>query len=159
MTRFNENSPIVKVGRRAFLKTGVIGSTGLILSTQIACNTLFGDQERPKATFSPNVYLTINEKGDITIIAHRSEMGIGIRTSLPAVVADELEADWSRVKIQQAVGDEETYGDQNTDGSFSVRMFYMPMRRAGAVARMMLEQAEDPFDLRCVDVWTIFPDM
>lgn len=135
------NNAIVKVDRRTFLKTGVMGSTGLILGTQIACSTIFGEKERPKATFSPNVFLTINEKGEVTIVAHRSEMGTGIRTSLPAVVADELEADWSKVKIQQAIGDEKTYGDQNTDGSYSIRMFYMPMRKAGAAARMMLEQA------------------
>jgi len=141
MKEIKTNSTIVKVDRRAFLKTGVIGSTGLILGTQIACSTFFGEEERPKATFSPNVFLTINEKGEVTIVAHRSEMGTGIRTSLPAVVSDELEADWSRVKIQQAIGDEETYGDQNTDGSYSIRMFYMPMRKAGAAARMMLEQA------------------
>lgn len=136
-----KSNSIIKVDRRTFLKTGVIGSTGLILGTQIACSTIFGEEERPKATFSPNVYLTINEKGEVTIVAHRSEMGTGIRTSLPAVVADELEADWSKVKIQQAIGDEKTYGDQNTDGSYSIRMFYTPMRKAGAAARMMLEQA------------------
>ncbi|MFY0653272.1 MAG: xanthine dehydrogenase family protein molybdopterin-binding subunit [Cyclobacteriaceae bacterium] len=133
--------PIVKVDRRTFLKTGAIGSTGLILGTQISCTTFFGEEPRAKATFTPNVWLTINEKGEITIVTHRSEMGTGIRTSLPAVVADELEADWNMVSIQQAIGDEDTYGDQNTDGSYSIRMFYMPMRRAGAAARMMLEQA------------------
>ncbi|MEQ6119427.1 molybdopterin cofactor-binding domain-containing protein [Reichenbachiella sp. MALMAid0571] len=136
-----KSSTIVKVDRRTFLKTGVMGSTGLILGTQIACSTLFQEEPRAKATFSPNVFLTINEKGEITIVTHRSEMGTGIRTSLPAVVADELEADWNMVTIQQAIGDEETYGDQNTDGSYSIRMFYMPMRRVGAAAKMMLEQA------------------
>ena len=135
------NNQIVKVDRRSFLKTGVIGSTGLILGTQIACSTFFEEKERIKATFSPNVFLTINEKGEITIVAHRSEMGTGIRTTLPAVVADELEADWSMVSIKQAIGDESIYGDQNTDGSYSIRMFYEPMRRVGAAARMMLEQA------------------
>ena len=134
-------SEIVKVDRRSFLKTGVLGSTGLILGTQISCSGLFGKKELPPATFSPNVFLTINEKGEVVIVAHRSEMGTGIRTSLPAVVADELEADWERVSIEQAVGDQSVYGDQNTDGSYSIRMFYMPMRRAGAAARMMLEQA------------------
>jgi isoquinoline 1-oxidoreductase beta subunit len=136
-----DNNSIIKVDRRSFLKTGIIGSTGLILGTQIACSSLFQEEPRVKATFSPNVFLTINEKGEITIVTHRSEMGTGIRTSLPAVVADELEADWNMVTIQQAIGDEDTYGDQNTDGSYSIRMFYTPMRRVGAAARMMLEQA------------------
>jgi isoquinoline 1-oxidoreductase beta subunit len=75
------------------------------------------------------------------IIAHRSEMGTGIRTSLPLVVADELGADWSRVRVIQAEGDEKKYGNQDTDGSFSIRMFFLPMRRAGAMAKYMLIQA------------------
>ena len=119
-----------------------MGATGLILGFHISCSRPFEEVARePKHFFKPNVYLNINDLGEVTIVAHRSEMGTGIRTTLPTVVADELEADWSRVKLEQAVGDEDTYGDQNTDGSYSIRMFYMPMRRAGAAARMMLEQA------------------
>ena len=76
----------------------------------------------------------------LLLIAHRSEMGTGIRTSLPLVIADEMEADWNRVKVVQAVGDEK-YGNQNTDGSFSVRMFFTPLRKAGATVRLLLEQA------------------
>src|SRR5258705_2622521 len=68
-------------------------------------------------------------------------MGQGVRTSLPMVVADELEADWSRVRVRQAQGDEVRYGNQDTDGSRSVRHFFAPMRRCGAAARAMLEQA------------------
>jgi isoquinoline 1-oxidoreductase beta subunit len=68
-------------------------------------------------------------------------MGTGIRTSLPMILADELGADWSKIKIVQAEGDEDKYGNQNTDGSFSVRMFYEPMRKAGATARHMLINA------------------
>ncbi|HXI20078.1 MAG TPA: molybdopterin cofactor-binding domain-containing protein, partial [Gemmatimonadales bacterium] len=74
-------------------------------------------------------------------ICHRSEMGQGIRTSLAMVLADELEADWSRVGVEQAVGDEKTYGSQDTDGSQSIRGFLLPFRRAGAVARALLERA------------------
>ena len=71
------------------------------------------------------------------IVAHRSEMGTGIRTSLPMVLADELEADWSRVRVEQALGDTK-YGSQDTDGSCSIRDFYDTMREAGATARAML---------------------
>ena len=120
---------IVKVDRRTFLKSGLIGSTGLILGTQIACSSYFSDEKKSNAVFNPNVFVSINSNGDVTIIAHRSEMGTGIRTSLPAVVADEMEADWNRVTIQQALADKELYGDQNTDASYSMRMFYMPMRK------------------------------
>ena len=107
-----------------------------MLGLQWACTP-----PKSNATFSPNVYLTINGDGSVIIVAHRQEMGTGIRTGLPMIIADELEANWERVKLVQAVGDEKKYGNQNTDGSFSVRMFFEPMRKAGAMARKMLEQA------------------
>ncbi|MFY0653271.1 MAG: xanthine dehydrogenase family protein molybdopterin-binding subunit [Cyclobacteriaceae bacterium] len=137
----SEKDPIVKVGRRSFLKTGIIGSAGLVLGTQISCSDFSDTDKSNSIRFTPNAFLSINSNGDVVIIAHRSEMGTGIRTSLPAVIADELKADWSKVTIQQAIGDKETFGNQNTDASFSMRMFYMPMRRVGATARLMLERA------------------
>jgi len=141
MKRISQNL-IARVDRRDFLKTTSVGASGLILGLHISCSRTVEEVVRePKFFFKPNVYLNINDLGDVTIVAHRSEMGTGIRTSLPTVIADELEADWGRVKLVQAFGDEDTYGDQNTDGSYSIRMFYMPLRRAGASARMMLEQA------------------
>lgn len=130
------SSILRKVDRRTFLKTTGLTASGLVLGLQWACSP-----EKSTAVFSPNVYLTINGDGSIIIVAHRQEMGTGIRTNLPLVLADELEADWTRVRLVQAVGDEKKYGNQNTDGSFSVRMFFEPMRKAGASARMMLEQA------------------
>ena len=133
--------PVAKIDRRDFLKTTSVGASGLILGFHVSCSKSVPEPRDPQYFFEPNVYLTIDDLGDVTIVAHRSEMGTGIRTSLPTVLADELEADWSRVKLVQAVGDQEIYGDQNTDGSYSIRMFYLPMRRAGAAARMMLEQA------------------
>ncbi|HNT49037.1 MAG TPA: molybdopterin-dependent oxidoreductase [Cyclobacteriaceae bacterium] len=129
-------SQIQKMDRRTFLKATGITTSGLVLGLQWACSS-----DKPNVPFSPNVYLTINSDGSVVIVAHRQEMGTGIRTGLPLVLADELEADWSRVSLQQAVGDEKKYGNQNTDGSFSIRMFFEPMRKAGASARMMLEQA------------------
>jgi isoquinoline 1-oxidoreductase beta subunit len=86
------------------------------------------------------VYLGVEPDGTVILVAHRSEMGTGIRTALPMVAADEMEADWTRVKIQQAIGDKK-YGDQNTDGSNSIKSFWQPMREAGATARVMLESA------------------
>src|SRR5438093_4214322 len=92
------------------------------------------------AAWSPSVYLGIETDGTIIIVTHRSEMGTGIRSVLPRVLADELEADWKRVKVEQALGDAK-YGNQNTDGSCSIRDFYDAMRQAGASARVMLERA------------------
>ena len=89
----------------------------------------------------PLVFVSIAKDGTVTITAHRVEMGTGIRTSLPMVVADELEADWSRVKIVQAEANEAKYGNQNVDGSRSMRHFMAPMRRVGAAMRQMLEGA------------------
>jgi isoquinoline 1-oxidoreductase beta subunit len=89
----------------------------------------------------PRVFVAIAGDGTVTIVTHRSEMGTGVRTSLPLVVAEELEADWSRVKVQQAPGDEVKFGNQDTDGSRSTRHYLMPMRQIGASARAMLEAA------------------
>ena len=69
------------------------------------------------------------------IVCHRSEMGQGVRTGMPMIVADELEADWKRVRVVQAPGDEKRFGNQDTDGSRSTRHFFEPMRRCGAAAR------------------------
>ena len=135
----NKPQALQSVGRRTFLKTSAVGFSGLLFGLYVGCSP--ETSSNGETVFSPNVYLNINEQGDVSIIAHRSEMGQGVRTSLPMILADELEADWTRVSIVQAVGDEATYGNQNTDGSFTVRMFYEPMRKAGAAARMMLEQA------------------
>ena len=83
-----EKSIIKKINRRGFLKTGSIASTALILGLHVSCKSKNGEEERPSASFEPNVYLTINEKGEITIIAHRTEMGQGISTALPTILAD-----------------------------------------------------------------------
>jgi len=92
------------------------------------------------ATLHPSIYLGIDPDGTVWIVAHRSEMGTTSRTTLPLIVADELDADWKRVKIEQAIGDKR-YGGQNTDGSHSIRSYYDAMRLAGATARFMLIQA------------------
>ena len=89
----------------------------------------------------PHVFIAIDKSGIVSIVTHRSEMGTGIRTSLPMVVADELEADWDKVRIVQAPGDEIRYGNQDTDGSRSTRHFIQPMRACGATMRLMLEMA------------------
>jgi isoquinoline 1-oxidoreductase beta subunit len=89
----------------------------------------------------PHLFVEIAADGSVSILCIRSEMGQGVRTSVAMVIADELGADWSRVKVKQATGDEERYGNQNTDGSRSLRQSFAALRRAGAAARLMLEQA------------------
>jgi len=102
----------------------------------------YGAEGMPHGTVdNPLVFLTIGDDGWVTIVVHRSEMGQGVRTGMPLIVADELEADWAKVRVEQAPADEDKYGNQDTDGSRSTRHFLDPMRRCGAAARMMLEQA------------------
>ncbi|MGC3946440.1 MAG: molybdopterin-dependent oxidoreductase [Chryseolinea sp.] len=135
------DSKIYKVSRRDFLKATSISMSGLMLGISFSCtDTTKKLTGNPDYTFSPNLFISINGNGDVSLVAHRSEMGTGIRTSLPLVMADEMEADWNRVKVVQATGDEK-YGDQNTDGSYSVRMFFAPLRTAGATVRLLMEQA------------------
>ncbi len=90
---------------------------------------------------NPLVFVSIRPDDTVLVTVHRPEMGQGIRTSLALVVADELEAEWPRVRVTQAPADEARYGSQDTDGSRSMRHFFEPMRRVGAAARMMLAGA------------------
>jgi CO/xanthine dehydrogenase Mo-binding subunit len=93
-----------------------------------------------RKVFSPNAYLRITQDNKITIVVARSEMGQGVRTALPMILAEELEADWKQIEIEQA-GASTLYGDQTTGGSASVRTTWDPMRKAGAAAREMLISA------------------
>jgi isoquinoline 1-oxidoreductase subunit beta len=132
-----DKSEVFVPSRRDFLKIGTLATGGFLLGVNFQCKGPKGET----ISFAPNVYISLTSDNEVILVAHRSEMGTGIRTSLPMIMADELGADWSKIKIVQAEGDEEKYGNQNTDGSFSVRMFYEPMRKAGATARHMLINA------------------
>ena len=138
-------SSIENVSRRKFLTGGVVVAGALVLGVRYYPKLLSGatfprNTNADHAKLNPSVYLGIDPDGTVWIVAGRSEMGTTSRTTLPLIVADELDADWNRVKIEQAVGDKR-YGDQNTDGSHSIRSFYDAMREAGATARFMLIQA------------------
>jgi len=137
---------VEKISRRSILKgLGITG--GLVLAAPVTSRQAFaayqtGAGKMPHGVVvDPKVFVAIAPDGIVTIIAHRSEMGTGVRTSLPMIVAEEMEADWSRVKVQQAHGDEVKFGNQDTDGSRSTRHYLIPMRQIGAAARAMLEQA------------------
>jgi isoquinoline 1-oxidoreductase subunit beta len=123
--------------RRSFLRQA-FGAGALVLGARILPTRALAALET--AAFSPNIFVGIKSDGTVLIVAHRSEMGTSSRTMVPLILADEMEADWKRVKIEQAIGDEK-YGDQNTDGSHSVRSFFGVMQECGASARTMLEEA------------------
>jgi isoquinoline 1-oxidoreductase beta subunit len=134
--------------RRDFL-TQVRALGGLVLVASIPAVLKAADLEKKYGadamphgwSDNPLAFVAIGADGIITIVVHRSEMGQGVRTSMPLIVADELEADWAKVRVVQAPVDEEKYGNQDTDGSRSTRHFFGPMRRCGAAARAMLERA------------------
>ncbi|MGA8566266.1 MAG: molybdopterin cofactor-binding domain-containing protein, partial [Candidatus Binataceae bacterium] len=103
---------IENVSRRGFLK-GVLSTGALVLSVHLlprgasaaAVPISTGTTRADRATLHPSAFVGVDSDGTVYIVAHRSEMGTGIRTSLPLVVADELDADWKRVRIEQAIGD------------------------------------------------------
>src|SRR5271166_612121 len=136
---------IENVSRRGFL-IGISGTGALVLSARYLPESLLAAgkpsaaEAMGAAALQPNVYLAIATDGTVYIVAHRAEMGSGDRTGLPMIVADELDADWSRVKVVQGDGDAK-YGDQDTDGSHSVRSFFDTLRESGASGRLMLVRA------------------
>jgi isoquinoline 1-oxidoreductase beta subunit len=142
------STAIENVSRRGVLK-GILSTSGLVLAIRInsisaarADAPKWGADGMPHGTVNnPSAFISIAPDGIVTIVCHRSEMGQGVRTGMPLIVADELEADWAKVKVEQAPGDEVKFGNQDTDGSRSTRHFMKPMRQAGAAARMMLEAA------------------
>src|SRR4029077_7264674 len=149
--KFAHQTIIENVSRRNLLK-GIVSAGGLVIAAQFLPRSALaevsgyayktGADGMPGGTvYDPHVFVSIAPDGTVTIVTHRSEMGTGSRTSLPMVVADEMEADWSRVKIIRAPGNEPKYGNQDTDGSRSIRHFIQPMRACGAATRQMLEHA------------------
>jgi len=127
----------LEITRRSFLSILGGAAGGLALGLRFGGEGMAEAAEAGGSGFAPNAFVQIGTDGVVTIVCHRSEMGQGIRSSLPVVVADELGADWSSVRVVQGDGDKR-YGDQNTDGSSSVREFFHDMRVAGATARTML---------------------
>ncbi|MDL0433448.1 molybdopterin-dependent oxidoreductase [Marinobacter sp. TBZ242] len=146
MSRSDDTLLLANISRRGLLK-GLAGGSALLLAARWDLGLAneqaqFGAGAMPGGWVDdPNVFIQISSDGVVTIINNRAEMGQGIRTSLVMVAADELGADWDQVRAQQADADQDRYGNQNTDGSRSMRHWYQPMRRAAAAARLMLEQA------------------
>jgi isoquinoline 1-oxidoreductase beta subunit len=138
-----ETFAIENASRRGFLQ-GMFSAGAFVLCARLVPQPLWAEGKAISAidgaAFHPSLWVGIQTDGTVVIVAHRSEMGNGVRTSLPRILADELDADWSRVKVVQGDGDER-YGSQDTDGSHSVREFFDVLRDAGATARLMLVRA------------------
>ncbi len=142
------STALANVSRRAVL--GGLGGLVLALSwrepafaeDKADAPKKFGGDAMPNGwQDNPKVFVAIAPDGTVTVTCHRAEMGQGVRTSIALVIADELEADWAKVRVTQAWGDEARFGNQDTDGSRSLRHFLPHMRHAGAAARAMLVQA------------------
>ena len=147
MSQRKDGLVVANLSRRGFLK-GLAASGVLVVAANWGWRDAFAEEQQYGAAGmphgwvdNPKVFLSIGSDGLVTFVCNRQEMGQGIRTSLAMVVADELEADWEMMRVVQAQGDEERYGNQDTDGSRSMRHWFDPIRRCAAAARSMLEQA------------------
>ncbi len=135
--------PLFNLSRR-----GVLGGiSGFVVALSIGASGKaeaagFGADGMPNGwRDDPKIFIAIADDGIVTITCQRSDMGQGVRTGWGIIIADELEADWPKVRLVQADGDEAKYGNQDTDGSRSTRHMFMHMRHAGAAMRLMLMQA------------------
>ncbi|MGB5780464.1 MAG: molybdopterin cofactor-binding domain-containing protein [Eudoraea sp.] len=136
-----------KIGRRAFIKNTSLASGGLVLGFSIlnACKPEQAKEmaavEMPKEWFEINAYLKIGDNGLVTIYTPNPEFGQNIRTSMPMLVAEELDVDWKNVMVEQAPYHADKYGFQLTGGSTGIKARWEPLRMAGATARQMLRAA------------------
>ena len=139
-----------KIKRREFIKVVGLTGGGLFLASYVPLQYGSKNEGDDPKIFAPSVYLRIDSDGVVTIILHRSEMGQGVKTALPMLIAEELEVDWDNIVIEQADADPK-YGNQATGGSTSIRRNWEPLRVAGATARVMLITA-------AATRWNISPD-
>ncbi|MHB1862252.1 MAG: xanthine dehydrogenase family protein molybdopterin-binding subunit [Gemmatimonadaceae bacterium] len=131
------------VTRRDFLRVSAIAGGGLLLATYFPG---FGDAEAHAATmasgdFTPNAYIRITPDGMVTIMAKNPEIGQGVKTMLPMIIADELDVDWKNVRVEQAILDTTKFENQWAGGSLATPFNWLPMRRVGAAGRAMLVAA------------------
>jgi isoquinoline 1-oxidoreductase subunit beta len=137
-------APTATTSTRTAVISQALGMGGLLIAAGSvgvrrleAAEAAFAPGAEP---WEPHAYVRLGDDGIVTIMCHRSEMGQGIRTTMPMIIADEMEADWSRCRVEQALGDEPKYGSQNTDGSTSIRDF-LPRTARPAPRRALLEDA------------------
>lgn len=136
-----------KFGRRAFIKNTSLASGGLVLGFSFlnSCKPEQAKQmavrEMPKEWFEINGYLKIGDNGMVTIMSPNPEIGQNVKTSMPMIVADELEINWEQVIVEQAPLNTNLYSWQVAGGSRSISSSWQPLRMAGATARLMLKEA------------------
>ena len=135
------SSNFTNVNRRGFLKTSAATAVGLLLGFAIPEKNQLDAQFPPPPAFLPNAFIHIGTDESVTIISPKSEMGQGPTTALSQILADELDADWSRVRVELAPVNPQLYGFQGVVGSMSIRTLWTPLRQVGADARAMLVTA------------------
>jgi isoquinoline 1-oxidoreductase beta subunit len=130
----------LSLDRRAFLKTGAAAGTGLLIGFHLPAFASSAEEQEKKNPNPLNAWVHIAPDNHVSLILGKSEMGQGIMTALPMILAEELSLDWSKVKIEQAPTNPAIY-DHGTGGSGSIAGSWLPLRRAGAAAREMLISA------------------
>lgn len=136
-------STTLGMGRREFLRVSAVAGGGMLVALYVEP---FGARsalaaEPAAADFVPNAWIRITRDGTVTIKAQNPEIGQGVKTMLPMIIADELDVDWKNVTVEQAGLDTEHYRNQYAGGSTATPNHWMPMRRVGAAARTMLVAA------------------
>src|ERR1700736_2517892 len=132
--------PAQRTSRRAFLRAGVAVGGGLLLDFSLPC--VLGARANPaRSAATLNAFVQISNDGIVTIISKNPEIGQGIKTMLPMLIAEELDVDWGDVRVEQAVSDPEKYGVQFAGGRRATPLNWEPLRRVGAAGRQMLMSA------------------
>jgi isoquinoline 1-oxidoreductase beta subunit len=140
--QFDDMGPVAALNRRAFLKLVGIAGGGLALAFYVGDRaTALATANSDDQAFAPNAFLRISPDGSILIYAKSPEIGQGVKTSFPMIIAEELDADWSKVRVEQAPVNPTVYGRQSAGGSRSIPTSWDQLRRAGATARAMLVSA------------------